>query len=120
MPNPSLAAVSFSLQTICELLLTMLVAWRIESSEDALSKARKYTWKVNDKFVIDPTNSEGEVEEKIKYLGGLYSVSSSLAYINEPTIKEDCNIRIEIEDEYPDRIKFISNRIIYPNGKDLH
>jgi hypothetical protein len=76
-------------------------------------KARRYIWRMDDGNVIDPTNSEGNLEEMVPWMlpFGLRvpyeGVATVLARINEPGILGDVNVRTEERDS---RLLFVLER----------
>ena len=66
--------------------------------------ARRYVWRLDSGYIIDPTNSEGLLEETVPWILPLgfrvpfYDVATVLARINEPSLLGDVNVRTEERD----------------------
>ena len=77
---------------------------RYKGSSDVQNRARQYIWRLNNGDIIDPTNSEGLIEEKVPWIlpfgfrMPVSSIATVLARINEPGLLGDTNVCTEERD----------------------
>lgn len=72
-------------------------------------------WEVESGVVLDPTNSDGNIELELNYLFGIIKVPTVLARVNEPPSGYDCNLYTKINDG---NIEFITEKDIFADGKN--
>lgn len=84
-----------------------------EENGKAQKKAMRYLWSLDEETVLDPTNTEGNLELELKYLGGFYKVDTIVARINEPSKGGDCNLFTKIVGS---EVQVIAERSIFPDG----
>lgn len=85
----------------------------IEIDERALALAKKYTWKITDEKLLDPTDQSGLLGLEITYLFGLVKSSTTLARLNEPPYGNDVNAYTRVSDV---AVEVITEKDIFSDG----
>lgn len=84
----------------------------VEESDEARKAAQSYFFSVDDEKVLDPTNTKGELDATLPFLGFL-SVDTLMARVNEPPLGGDVNLRTDI---VAGGVTVIAERNIFTDG----
>lgn len=86
-----------------------------KDSEEAAIFASRYTWTLGNGDILDPTLANGQLPERLYFLGGLIRLPTLLALVNEPPVGVDVNLSAVVTDT---DVAYKAERNIY-QGEEL-